>query len=125
MSAEEQPVEETTELEVPEVKLERQESVLEVPIETIAPKPKPKARGKRGPDKQPRVKPKPKARAAVVPSAEHGRKRASAEESESEESADEATLQELHSLNLLRSIRQHESQRHSRKQQLYASWFAR
>ena len=117
MSVEEQPLEETTEPEVPEPsQLERQESVLEVPIETVAPKPKPKARGKRGPDKQPRAKPKPKARAAVAPIVE---------ESESEESADEATLQELHSLNLLRSIRQYESQRHSRKQQLYASWFAR
>ena len=122
MSVEEQPLEETTELEVPEPsKLERQESVLEVPIETVAPKahpkPKPKARGKRGPDKQPRAKPKPKARAAVAPIVE--------ESEESEESADEATLQELHSLNLLRSIRQYESQRHTRKQQLYASWFAR
>ena len=96
--------------------------ILEIPVEPEAPKKaakaEPKARGKRGPDKQPRAKPKPKARAVV--------EKAPVQEVESsDESADEATLQEIHSLNLLRSIRAYESQRHARKQQMYASWFGR
>ena len=88
-------------------------------------KPKAKSRGKRGPDKAPRAKPKPKARAGakervqITPPVEH------IIESDSSESADEATLQEIHSLNLLRSIRAYESTRTARRQQLYASWFGR
>ena len=122
MSDDEQPVE-----EVPQEEGESREQVLEIPLEQTAPmaqtvsKPKAKARGKRGPDKKPRAKPKPKARSVVerlVPAAEM-------EEESSDESVDEATLQELHSLNLLRSIRAYESQRHMRKQQLYSSWFGR
>ena len=88
-------------------------------------KPKAKSRGKRGPDKAPRAKPKPKARAGakervqITPPVEH------IIESDSSESADEATLQEIHSLNLLRSIRAYESTRTARRQQLYASVFGR
>ena len=66
-----------------------------------------------------RAKPKPKAaqRETVLAPPEI--------ESDSSESADEATLQEIHSLNLLRSIRAYESTKQARKQQLYASWFGR
>ncbi len=130
MATDEQPpeVEEESQQEAPsEIQLERStashETVLEVPlVETTseAPKPKPKARGKRGPDKAPRAKPKPKAarrEAVLAPPVEIG--------SDSSESADEATLQEIHSLNLLRSIRAYESTKQARKQQLYASWFGR
>ena len=100
--------------------------VLEVPVETpaeqpaeITPKPKPKARGKRGPDKKQRAKPKPKARAVRVQNIP------TTVEDSSEESADEATLQEIRSLHLLRSIRAYDSQRIARKNQMYASWFGR
>ena len=116
----------TPDEEVPESK------VLEIPLEEAASKtppetrPAPKARGKRGPDKKPRAKPKPKARRStcIAPLALERAPQNILEES-SEESADEATLQELHSLNLIRSIRAYDSQRHVRKQQLYASWFGR
>ena len=103
--------------------------VIEIPISTEeqkvseerVEKPKPKARGKRGPDKTPRAKPKPKARTVrVAPPAEIRE-----ESSEEDSGPDEATMQELHSLNLIRSIRAYDSQRHARKQQLYASWFGR
>ena len=129
MATDEQPpeVEEENQQEAPpEIQLERStashETVLEVPlVETSAEtlKPKPKARGKRGPDKAPRAKPKPKAaqRETVLAPPEI--------ESDSSESADEATLQEIHSLNLLRSIRSYEATKQNRKQQLYASWFGR
>ena len=129
MATDEQPpeMEEENQQEAPsEIPLERStashEAVLEVPlVETNVetPKPKPKARGKRGPDKAPRAKPKPKAaqRETVLAPPEI--------ESDSSESADEATLQEIHSLNLLRSIRAYESTKQARKQQLYASWFGR
>ena len=90
--------------------------VLEIPLTTEAPRAAPKARGKRGPDKRPRAKPKPRVRTV---------EKAPVREESSDDSPDEATLQELHSLNLLRSIRAYDSQRHARKQQLYASWFGR
>ena len=121
-------VEEESQQEAPpEIQLERStassEKVLEVPLEPVeeAPKPKAKARGKRGPDKAPRAKPKPKVKQrekVLTPPVEQI-------ESDSSESADEATLQEIHSLNLLRSIRAYESTKQARKQQLYASWFGR
>ena len=99
------------------------QQILEIPVEPEAPKKvakaEPKARGKRGPDKQPRAKPKPKARVVVEKAP------AAVQEESSDESVDEVTLQELHSLNLLRSIRAYESQRNVRKQQMYASWFGR
>ena len=124
MSQEEEVVEETIAEEPQEEVSELSTSrIVEIPLSASAPqetavaKPKPKARGKRGPDKKQRAKPKPKARAVVVQPVE--------EESSEEESADEATLDEIRSLNLLRSIRSYESQRHSRKNQLYASWFGR
>ncbi len=77
-----------------------------------------KARGKRGPDKKPRAKPAPRAK-VISPIVEPP------VESESEESVDEATMQELHTLSLLRSIRAYDQGRRSRKEQLYASWFNR
>ena len=91
--------------------------VLEIPLTTEAPRAMPKARGKRGPDKRPRAKPKPRVRAVV--------EKAPVREESSDDSPDAATLQELQSLSLLRSIRAYDSQRHARKQQLYASWFGR
>jgi hypothetical protein len=94
--------------------------ILEIPIQTESPKtqtkPQAKARGKRGPDKKARAKPKPKAKPRIAPVVVY-------EDESSDESVDEATVQELHSLHLLRSVRNYESQRHARKQQLYASWF--
>ena len=111
---------ETNEIESVE---EPQSKIIEVPVEEIKeeaiepPKPKAKARGKRGVDKKPRVKPKPKARKVITQPIQ--------ESSESEESVDEATLQEIHSLNLLRSIRSYENQRINNKQRMYASWFGR
>ena len=123
MSVEEQ-VEENIE-EAPEV--EEEAKVLTVPIEepveaveAVEPvvKAKAKARGKRGPDKIKRIKPKPKARVAVP-------KQPVMEEESSDESVDEATLQEIHSLNLLRSIRAYDNRRIQQKQNLYASWFGR
>ena len=112
---------------------EVQESkVLEIPLEAASEtppetRPVPKARGKRGPDKKPRAKPKPKARVVRESALREETARGASRyvESSEEESADEATLQELHSLNLIRSIRAYDSQRHVRKQQLYASWFGR
>ena len=98
---------------------EPQGSIVEVPIEETVeepPKAKAKARGKRGPDRKTRAKPKPKAKVTM--------QRIQESESESE-SADEATLQEIHSLNLLRSIRAYESQRVNNKHRLYSSWFGR
>ena len=91
-----------------------------VPLGGEKPKPKaaPKARGKRGPDKKPRAKPAPRAK-VVSPIVEPP------VESESEESVDEPTMQELHALTLLRSIRAYDQGRRSRKEQLYASWFSR
>jgi len=80
------------------------------------PKAKPKARGMRGPDKKPRAKP------AIT----HTRQRETIvkqQESPESSSADEATMSELHSLQLLRSIRAHDNNRNTRKQMLYSSWF--
>ena len=125
MEEEEQTVEEIIEEPPGEIPEHSNSKVLEIPVEnpeeisTPVAKAKPKARGKRGPDKKSRVKPKPKARAVAQQSIQP------VEESESEESVDETTLQEIHSLNLLRSIRAYESQKHSRKQQMYESWFGR
>ena len=89
-------------------------------------KPKAKARGKRGPDKTPRAKPKPKAKAvtASIPPITTSY-RESIIEQDSESSADEATLQELHSLQLLRSIRAYDQNRNNQKNLKYASWFGR
>ena len=77
----------------------------------------PKARGKRGPDKKPRAKPAPRKPSPIVEPL--------TVESESEESVDEATMQELHALSMLRSIQNYDQNRRSRKEQLYASWFNR
>ena len=77
----------------------------------------PKARGKRGPDKKPRAKPAPRKPSPIVEPLTI--------ESESEESVDEATMQELHALSMLRSIRSYDQNRRSHKEQLYASWFNR
>ena len=111
--------------------METDETVIEIPLESPAmisetrPKAKAKSRGMRGPDKKPRAKPKPKARSTRIAPPALERAPQNILEESSEESADEATLQELHSLNLIRSIRAYDSQRHVRKQQLYASWFGR
>ena len=90
------------------------------PLARAKSKATPKARGKRGPDKRPRAKPAPRAKAVVSPIVEP-----QIAESESEESVDEATMQELHALSMLRSIRSYDQDRRTRKQQLYASWFNR
>ena len=83
---------------------------------------KPKARGKRGPDKRTRAKPKPKAKTKhrepilqieTIP------------QYESESSADEASIQELHTMQLIRSIRAYDQTRKNQKHEKYASWFGR
>ena len=96
-----------------------------VPEEIIAtPKPKAKAKMGRPPgakDVKQRAKPKPKAaQQRNIP-----RQTMQYEESDDSESADEATLQELSALQLMRSIRQYDQGRAQRKHQLYASWFGR
>ena len=78
--------------------METDEKVKEIPLESptmieAVSAPKAKARGKRGPDKKPRAKPKPKARITRMEVAQN------IIEESSESSADEATLQEIHSLN--------------------------
>ena len=90
-------------------------------------KPKAKARGQRGKDKQTRAKPKPKpkAKAPTMRQSSLSKNQSMMIEEESESSADEATLHEIHSLNLIRSIRAYDNSKHIRKQQLYASWFGR
>ena len=67
-------------------------------------------------DAKPRAKPKAKAkqRTIVPPSPE-----------DSESSDDGASTQELHALDLIRSIRAYDVSRLNRKKQKYASWFGR
>ena len=97
--------------------------------EEIIATPKPKAKAKMGrppgaKDTKQRAKPKPKAKIQRQISREIPRQ-AQYEESDDSESADEATLQELSALQLMRSIRQYDQGRAQRKQQKYASWFGR
>ena len=101
--------------------------VVETAQEEIITTPKPKAKAKMGrppgaKDTKQRAKPKPKAKiqrqiSRAIPQ--------QYEESDDSESADEATLQELSALQLMRSIRQYDQGRAQRKQQKYAPWFGR
>ena len=116
----EHPIEETL--------LPEEVGVVEVPLESpqvteqtqVKPKAKPKARGMRGPDKKPRAKP-----TVRPPAITHTRQREAivTQQESPESSADEATMAELRSLQLLRSIRAHDNHRATRKQNLYSSWF--
>jgi hypothetical protein len=68
-------------------------------------------------DAKPRAKPKPKAKARV---------QERAVESDTESSPeDEASLQELHALRLMRAVRSYDQSRLQRKTDRYASWFGR
>ena len=68
-------------------------------------------------DTKVRAKPKPKAKARV-------QERAVEPDTESS-SEDEATLQELHALRLMRAVRSYDQSRLQRKTDKYASWFGR
>ena len=103
--------------------------LVETVQEEVIATPTPKAKAKMGrppgaKDVKPRAKPKPKAKIQRQISREIPRQ-AQYEESDDSESADEATLQELSALQLMRSIRQYDQGRAQRKQQKYASWFGR
>ena len=111
----------------------RTSSVIEVPLESPErPKAKAKARGKRGPDKKPRAKPAPRpptrmSETSSIRDAQHSSSTRgaapSALQESSDSSADEATMSELRSLQMLRSIRAYDQNRATRKQDLYSSWF--
>ena len=68
-------------------------------------------------DTKPRAKPKPKAKAVV--------EQRLYTISESSSSEDEASLQELHALHLMRAVRSYDQTRLQRKNDRYASWFGR
>ena len=68
-------------------------------------------------DAKPRAKPKPKAKARV-------QERVVEPDMESS-SEDEASLQELHALRLMRAVRSYDQSRSQRKTDRYASWFGR
>lgn len=96
--------------------------------EEIIATPKPKAKAKMGrppgaKDAKPRAKPKPKAK--IQRQISRAITQQYEESDDSESSADEATIQELSALQLMRSIRQYDQGRAQRKQQKYASWFGR
>ena len=98
---------------------EQPETADAVEVEAPTPTPKAKAKAKMGrpvgkKDTKQRAKPKPKAKIVPVPVYES-----------SESSEDEATTQELHALQLIRSIRAYDIGRADRKNQKYASWFGR
>ena len=98
-----------------------------VPEEIIA-TPKPKAKTKMGrppgaKDVKPRAKPKPKAQ--IKRQISRSIPQQYEESDDSESSADEASLQELNALQLMRSIRAYDQGRAQRKQAKYASWFGR
>ena len=91
---------------------------IEEPVEKAVAKPKTKMGrpiGKK--DAKPRAKPKPKAKARV-------QERAVEPDTESS-SEDEASLQELHALRLMRAVRSYDQSRVQRKTDRYASWFGR
>ena len=99
-----------------------------VPEEIIAtPKPKAKAKMGRPPgakDTKQRAKPKPKAKIQRQISRSIPQQYEESDDSGSS-SADEASLQELNALQLMRSIRAYDQGRAQRKQAKYASWFGR
>ena len=97
-----------------------QERVVEIPLDAPEILPRAKARGQRGKDKKQRAKPKPKAKSKVVV-----KETPIAYESSSESSADEATIDEIRALNMIRSIRSYHQTRDDQRRQLYASWFGR
>jgi len=87
-------------------------------VEKAVAKPKPKMGrpvGKK--DTKVRAKPKPKAKARV-------QERAVEPDTESS-SEDEASLQELHALRMMRAVRSFDQSRLQRKTDKYASWFGR
>ena len=99
--------------------LRNSSTVIEVPLESPEqPKAKAKARGKRGPDKKPRAKTIPRPTPIITT-----RMRETSIQESSDSSADEATMSELRSLQMLRSIRAYDQNRATRKQDLYSSWF--
>ena len=116
--------------EVPEVAenasepvAETTEKVTEIPLSepdatTDTIKPKAKARGQRGKDKQPRAKQKAKGKTVREAIIEY-------ETEESEPSADEAALEEIRALSLIRGIATYHAHKRSQKEALYASWFGR
>ena len=113
-------------IEAPETLPQGEESAAPVPPaheEASAAKPRPKARGrpKGSNDTKPRAKPKPKARVIkdVIPVEQQ------IQDSSSESSADEAVMQEIHALSLIRSIQAYDRARQGRKQHQWASWFGR
>ena len=107
---------------VAEIPLE-QPVVTEEPESKTPIKPKAKARGQRGKDKQPRAKPKPKARVKRVQEVQVQEYEVS--ESSSEESPDEATMEQIRAMHLIRSVSSFHQARQDRKRQMYASWFGR
>ena len=121
-------VEEVPLTETPEASVEAPEPTVE-PTSTAEPepvqaKPKAKAKAKMGrptgsKDVKPRAKPKPKIqrKVSIAPRQEYY--------DDSESSADEATLQELQTLQLIRSVRAFDAGKISRKNQMYANWFGR
>ena len=118
---EEEHVEEVPEVaeNVSEPVAETTEKVTEIPLSepdatTDTIKPKAKARGQRGKDKQPRAKQKAKGktvREAII-------------EYETEESEPSA-LEEIRALSLIRGIANYHAHKRSQKEALYASWFGR
>ena len=124
-------VQEQSEVDVEDPKPQEEEPVQEEVIEPT-PKAKAKAKAKMGrppgaKDTKQRAKPKPKAKIQRQISREIPRQTTQYEESDdySESSADEASLQELNALQLMRSIRAYDQGRAQRKQAKYASWFGR
>jgi len=121
---EEEHVEEVPEVaeNVSEPVAETTEKVTEIPLspepDAKPEKPKAKARGQRGKDKQPRAKQKAKAQIVKEAVIEY-------ETEESEPSADEAALEEIRALSLIRGIANYHQHKRSQKQALYASWFGR
>ena len=94
---------------------------IEEPVERTVAKPKAKMGrpvGKK--DTKVRAKPKPKPKAHVQ---ERIVELARLESESSSE--DEATLQELHALRLMRAVRSYDQSRLQRKTDRYASWFGR
>ena len=98
------------------------------PEEVVA-KPKAKSQSRTGrpmgrpigkKDTKVRAKPKPKAKAHVQERAVELARLDSESSSE-----DEATLQELHALRLMRAVRSYDQSRLQRKTNKYASWFGR
>ena len=116
----EEPVEREEPVELEEPTDVISEPVEAVEVESVVPEEAaPKAKAKMGrpvgkKDTKQRAKPKPKAKIVAAP----------VYESESSEE-DEATLQELHALRMMRSIRAYDNSRQERKVQRYASWFGR